>query len=162
MSALRFRLLPILIYLIGFLPICLGINGCKSKQIAIPSYQIVMLSIKDDLIKIRTYGQGENAIDAAFDADKRAFNTLLLNGFTSPKSVLPLLANPANSNDNYTLFLDNFYKKGDYKNYITIYELNDNKKVKSNLFYVSSTLEINLRALRTHLETNNVIRRFGY
>jgi len=145
-----------------YFPVILFVN-CASNKIGTVSTQVVALSgTEDGTISIRSTGQGNKEADAVKTAEIRAFNTLIFYGLTSSVQTRPMVENESEVKKKHASFFDNFFEKGGYKNFIVSSSTSTSSQKAGKYIYLNRDIKINLRSLRTNLETNNIIRKFGY
>lgn len=114
-------------------------------------------------ITVSSTGFGKKGDQTLKDAEYNAFYALLFRGIPGSQYELPMIANESEKKDNSVV---KSLLNGGYKSYVTEATLQDvdiktkkedGKKGKATTYKIT----INCDALRRHLETNGVIRKFG-
>jgi hypothetical protein len=124
----------------------------------------VTFSNKDEVgtmtVKSQGFGRKENA--AITDAQKNAFNTLLFRGIPGTEFSVPLIDNENEARSNNMEYFTKFFEEGYYHNFIMSSTLSEAPvKVKGGKLY-SVEIKINYNSLKTELEQNNIVRKFGF
>lgn len=112
-------------------------------------------------ILVHATGYGNTEYNATVNAEKAAFNTLLFKGVPGSQYYLPLVEKEAESMEAHKDFYKNFFDNGGYKSFVVSTNSSPLVKVKGNK-KIESDIKINVLSLRTNLEQNNIIRKFGY
>lgn len=155
-------------YILVLLVFAIGFTSCRVRKIATyPTVSVVVRSDQDGSLTVRCSGIGTSENAAVTDAEKKAINTLLFIGYLSSTQIQPLVDNEQKSKNNNVDFYDQFLEKGGYKSFIML--SSNYSKETSTFQYKSSKLQyylvreiqINLRSLRSHLEQNKIIPKFG-
>lgn len=125
-------------------------------------YQVSVLSATKNAVSMRCIGYGKKSTIAAMDAELSAIKTLLFAGVQNTQHSLPLVQEDKTVvEDKYKKFFDDFYDK-EYKNFIessvivTPYGKNTLRKK-----CITLDVVIRVNQLRTYLENNGIIRKFG-
>ncbi len=93
---------------------------------------------------------------------QNAFETLLFRGVPESIQTRPMIENESQAKSNNPAFFDCFKNETCYKKFVTYINFQgDGIKVDKGVG-ISTSLKINIRALRTYLEQNNVVRKFGF
>ena len=125
-------------------------------------YQVSVLNATKDAVSMRCVGYGKKATIASMDAELSAIKTLLFVGTQNTQHSMPLVQeDKAVVENKYKKFFDAFYSK-EYQNFVessiivTPYGKNALKRK-------CITLDVCIRVnqLRTYLENNGIIRKFG-
>jgi hypothetical protein len=150
-----------------FLIICiyiLGLLNCSPKIFSQPySSQVVFLN-KDEIgtITVNSKGFGRKENDAIIDAQCNAFNIILFKGIPGTDLNLPLVENENEAKSKNSEYFTKFFKGGGYHNFLKSSTLSEEPvKVKGGKLY-SIDLKINYNSLRTDLEQNDIVRKFGF
>jgi hypothetical protein len=137
------------------------IFGCKS----IEDYQSnVSITKKHDSFTYTFSGQGfSKKIDnCQFEAEKNVFEVILFRGISGTDLQNPLVENEQQSKEKNKEFYNNFFDKKNYRNFISSkVEVIDNPKPTKGGYTCSVKFTVNLNSLKTNLEQNGVIRKFG-
>ena len=113
-------------------------------------------------IELRSIGFGGNLKEAMYDAEKKAFEILFFRGIPNTAIEKPLVG----PNENELLAKHSGYFKQffdtRYKSFImSVYQSAPSRRKKGIVSSVND-LKINVLALKKDLETNNIIRKFGF
>jgi hypothetical protein len=119
------------------------------------------MSEGNDVITVQSAGTGKDEAAALASAEKNAFNTLLFRGFPQSSQKTPL----AGSNEKevmaqHSAYFKEFYDGGRYLSFITSSQVTEGYDKQRQSLTVE--VKINLRALRTDLEGQGVLRKLGY
>lgn len=123
-------------------------------------------STEEGTIRIQSTGLGNNLPEAYNNAVENAFSALLFKGVPESIQSTPLIPDEMKAKSQYPNILACFKDKKCYTQFLTSATKDGNKeRVRGSgllNYEVKSDVTINVRALRTYLEQNNVIRKFGY
>ena len=125
-------------------------------------YQVSILNSTKDAVSMRCVGYGKKATIASMDAELSAIKTLLFVGAQNTKHSMPLVQEDKAAFENkYRKFFDAFYSK-EYQNFVES-SIIVTPYGKNALKQKCITLDVCIRVnqLRTYLENNGIIRRFG-
>lgn len=117
---------------------------------------------KHKTIEVRSVGFGNNTQEAIYDSEKKAFEILFFRGIPNTSIENPLIG----SNENeiiskHPLYFKRFFESR-YKSFImSVYESSPSQKNKG-VTSVVSDIKINILSLKKDLESNNIIRKFGF
>ncbi|HEY5392698.1 MAG TPA: hypothetical protein VIJ57_11315 [Hanamia sp.] len=121
---------------------------------------------EEGTIRIQSSGEGKNLPDAYSNAVENAFSTVLFKGVPESIQATPMIPDEPTARQQYASVLSCFKDKTCYTQFLTSASQNGKKeRVRGSSlinYQVQSDVTINIRALRTYLEQNNVIRKFGY
>lgn len=93
---------------------------------------------------------------------QNAFETLLFRGVPESIQSRPMIENESQAKSANPAFFDCFKNETCYKKFVTYINFQgDGIKVDKGVG-ISTSLKINIRALRTYMEQNNVVRKFGF
>lgn len=137
-------------------------NQCKTKAI---TYTAVVTALPDNTegeIFLRSNGNGTAITDATITSEKNAFNSLLFRGITNSQQLRPLVEDEATSRSQNKAFYIDFFDKRGYNKFIIYTANTKTDKLKGANYVVTSDIRINLFALRSYLEQQGVIRKFGF
>lgn len=142
--------------------ILLFILLCSIFTTADAQYHCTVMSATRSNVTLRCIGYGKNVKIAVKSAELGAIETLLYVGATGTPYSLPLISNKVEAESKNKSFFDTFYESS-YKNFVessvTVTAFGkDSEKRKC------VTLDVNIRAeqLRSYLENNGIIRKFGF
>ena len=155
MKTSKKNLLSILFILFSFIS-----NAQKSDT----SGEVNFVSEIDGTVTVRAIGYGSNMEKAKSEAELKAIEIILFRGLPeSSQNTGHLEKGIFESNFKNTEYFENFYGKKGYKNFIMssipTTKLIKNKGGKKSL---GVDIKINSSALRTDLEQNKIIRKFGF
>ena len=125
-------------------------------------YQVSILNSTKDAVSMRCVGYGKKATIASMDAELSAIKTLLFVGAQNTQHSMPLVQEYKAAFENkYRKFFDAFYSK-EYQNFVES-SIIVTPYGKNALKQKCITLDVCIRVnqLRTYLENNGIIRRFG-
>ncbi len=118
---------------------------------------------EEGTIRIHANGIGNNERTAYQNAIQNAFSRLLFQGIPESVQATPLILDEAAAKRQHAAILDCFKDAGCYTQFITQGgQAGGKTRAKGGGVESESDITINLRALRTYLEKNNVIRKFGF
>ena len=137
-------------------------SACSKKPVIFPIVTMALPNNEESTILIRSSGTGKNITAAVDDAERKAFNTLLFYGYPSSVQSRPLIDNKADAIQKNPTYFNDFFDKKTYKNFIVYSNNFMNEQKSQNTYYLVRQLKINLRILRTDLENNGIIRKFGF
>ena len=142
------------------------LTNCKtSKQAKSYNFPVVMEATENteqDVIGIRCSATGTTESEAVNSAENKAMTSLLFQGIASSKQPTALVGDEKQSRKMNNKFFENFFENTNFRKFITS-SFNYNGVInRDGVYYVVRDIQINLRALRTHLENNQIIRKFGY
>ena len=123
-------------------------------------YQVSVLNATKDAVSMRCVGYGKKAAIASMDAELSAIRTLLFAGAQNTQHSMPLVQEAIVENK-YRKFFDTFYSK-EYQNFVES-SIIVTPYGKNALKQKCITLDVCIRVnqLRTYLENNGIIRKFG-
>lgn len=125
-------------------------------------YQVSVLNATKDAVSMRCVGYGKKAAIASTDAELSAIRTLLFAGAQNTQRSMPLVQeDKAIVENKYRKFFDTFYSK-EYQNFVES-SIIVTPYGKNALKQKCITLDVCIRVnqLRTYLENNGIIRKFG-
>ncbi|MDR1884505.1 MAG: hypothetical protein LBR26_17285 [Prevotella sp.] len=140
------------LYILTGLLVC----SCKS---SIPSAQVNYLSERDGSINVRSVGVGKTKDAAKANAEINGIDVLLFRGLPESSQKTPLLGyNESEIRKQYDNYFKQMYENKRYLTFVMSSQpVSDYSKER-----VSVEVKINLRALRSDLEGQGLIRKFGY
>ncbi len=158
--------------LIAFAILIVGLSAC-TKKVASPaivysddvknytSEVLIDSKISSDSYVLISNGEGNSLEDATNQAEKNAFSVLLFNGIANSDLNYPLVENERESFKAHEDFYDYFFKKYDFRKFITQHSLISQSPSMGNRTHVKMRITINLGALKSYLIQNSIIRKFG-
>lgn len=135
----------------------LGLSGSHAQ------YNVTISNVTNDLVTMRCIGYGKKASIAATDAELSAIKTLIFHGADGVKRCLPLIKeDKASVEKKFSKEFKNLYEN-DFKDFISS-SVVVTQFGKNSLKKKCITLDISVRInqLRTYLENNGIIRKFGF
>ncbi|WP_299362368.1 hypothetical protein [Winogradskyella sp.] len=135
-----------------------------AKKITVPLTAEVNVVNEDahKTIELRSVGFGNNIDEATYDSEKKAFEILFFRGIPNTHIENPLIG--ANENEilsKHPSYFKSFFESR-YKSFImSIYQSSPTQK-NNGVTSVVNDIKINTMALKRDLETNNIIRKFGF
>ena len=145
--------------------LCIILLGSCSQKLYSPQIKNNAVT-EEGTIRIQSSGEGKNLPDAYNNAVENAFSTVLFKGVPESIQATPMIPDESAAKQQYGSVLSCFKDKTCYNQFLTSASQNGKKeKVRGGglvNYQVQSDVTINIRALRTYLEQNNVIRKFGY
>lgn len=113
-------------------------------------------------ITVKSTGYGKNKEKAMIDAQKNAFRVILFKGLPGTQLNVPMVDNENEARSKNTAYFEKFFDQEFYKTFIMSSTQSSNlEKVKGGK-KINVDLKINYNALRSDLEQNKVIRKFGF
>ncbi len=139
------------------------ISFCQCSKDVTHSALISGLPVTDENTAfVRSAGYGKNRFEILANAEERAFKAVMFTGIPGGTPSRPLIANEQKSREQYRSFYQEFFNGRVYLDYmISNTPSSEIEKVKGNKRMMCD-IKINLAGLRAHLESNQVIRKFGY
>jgi hypothetical protein len=121
---------------------------------------------EEGAVRIVSSGKGSNLPAAYKNAIENAFYTLLFKGVPESIQSTPMIPDETYAKSHYATVLSCFENEDCYKQFLTHAAKQGSKeRIRGDKLFnyqVNSDVTINIRALRTYLEQNNVIRKFGF
>jgi hypothetical protein len=108
-------------------------------------------------------GYAKKSENCVTDAERNIFEVILFRGFASTDLQIPLVENETESKSKNASFYESFFEKKGYRNFITsnVDIIEPSKMVKGG-FSCKIRLTVNMNSLKSHLEQNKIIRKFGF
>jgi hypothetical protein len=141
----------------------LSINySFSQKKLQTP--QVNYVSGNAGTITMRAIGSGKKQQDAIGEAEKNAINVLLFRGLPESEQKSALIgSNESEEIEKHKEYFDQFYAQKRYKTFImSSIPVGDFAKQNGGAKSQTLDVKVNLIALRTDLEQNNIIRKFGF
>ena len=135
--------------------------GCKSVEDYGSNVSIVN---KYDSFSYSFSGQGfsNKMDDCQSEAEKNIFEVILFRGISGSDLQNPLIEDEQKSKENNKEFFNNFFEKKYYRNFISSkVEMIENTKPTKCGYTCLIKFSVNLNSLKTNLEQNGIIRKFG-
>lgn len=126
--------------------------------------QVNYVSGNAGIITMRAIGSGKKQQDAISEAEKNAINVLLFRGLPESEQKSALIgSNESAEIEKHKEYFDQFYAQKRYKTFImSSIPVGDFAKQNGGAKSQTLDVKVNLIALRTDLEQNNIIRKFGF
>jgi hypothetical protein len=146
---------------ISFLLIVLIILGCKSLE----DYQSNVGIVKkydSFTYSFSSQGYSKKIDDCQSEAEKNVFEVILFRGISGSDLQNPLVENEQQSREKYKDFYNDLFERKKYRNFISSkVEVLQNPRPAKGGYTCSVKFTVNLNSLKTNLEQNGVIRKFG-
>lgn len=149
-------------YLIPCLLIVLSLESCSKRVYTMQS--VGFISERNGTITIRSTGFGRNVDEAMNSAEQYAVELLLFRGLPGSQQTIPLVGiDEAIVKSRYKQYFQELLTDGRYKTFLlSSIPVSDFAKHARSQKNVIMDVRINIIALRSDLETNGIIRKFGY
>lgn len=149
-------------YLIPCLLIVLSLESCSKRVYTMQS--VGFISERNGTITIRSTGFGRNVDEAMNSAEQYAVELLLFRGLPGSQQTIPLVGiDEAIVKSRYKQYFQELLTDGRYKTFLlSSIPVSDFAKHARSQNNVIMDVRINIIALRSDLETNGIIRKFGY
>jgi hypothetical protein len=136
--------------------------SCSQKTL--PTSEVNYVSGNAGTITMRTIGNGSNESEAISEAEKNAINVLLFRGLPESEQKSALVGtNESEEIEKHKTYFEKFYTQKRYKTFfMSSIPVSDFAKQKGGAKSLTLDVKVNLAALRTDLEQNNIIRKFGF
>ncbi|CAA9202152.1 hypothetical protein [Flavobacterium collinsii] len=133
-------------------------------QKKLPTPQVNYVSGNAGTITMRAIGSGKKQQDAISEAEKNAINVLLFRGLPESEQKSALIgSNESEEIEKHKEYFDQFYTQKRYKTFImSSIPVGDFARQNGGVKSQTLDVKVNLLALRTDLEQNNIIRKFGF
>lgn len=150
----------------------MGLFSCAKKVIApsviytdnVANYTsevTIDTKVNTDSYILLTNGDGLTTDEAITQSEKNAFSVLLFNGIANSDLNIPLVENERQSISSHQEFYDNFFKKFDFRKFITQHSIISQSPSPGGRIQVKMRITINLGNLKMYLIQNSIIRKFG-
>jgi hypothetical protein len=136
--------------------------GCSQKTL--PTSAVNYVSGNNGTITMRTIGNGTNQQEAISEAEKNAINVLFFRGLPESEQKVALIGtNESEEMEKHKHYFEKFYTQKRYKTFImSSVPVSDFARQNGGEKSLALDVKVNLVALRTDLEQNNIIRKFGF
>lgn len=135
--------------------------GCSPK-VTQGSLEVNYISSIDGTVTLRVIGDGSNQ-KALESAEKKAFDVLLFRGVPgSPERLAMVGSNEIDEKAKNSAYFDRFFTEKRYKSFVMAAIPTSAAYKESGAKKSAFDIKVNTAALRTDLEQNNIIRKFGY
>lgn len=136
--------------------------ACSSKKHLVQSSGLV--SEQSGTITIRCTGYGNNQSEAISSAEQWAVELILFRGMPDSQQAMPMITDEFAAKSKHESYFDKFLNGGRHKTFIMfsipVSKFTKNKGTKEKSIIMD--VRINLSAMRTDLEINGIVRKFGY
>lgn len=148
-----------------FMIICfIGVVGCSGSKNLNNFTSLIKNNTptENGTIFLTVSAVGETKENAIENCVSNAFETVLFRGVPASVQPQPMIENEQKARSANPNFFDCFKNEACYKKFVTyINFMGEGVKVREGIG-MSTSLKINLNALKTYLEQNNIIRKFGF
>ncbi|MGV1012468.1 MAG: hypothetical protein ACOYBS_08470 [Flavobacterium sp.] len=149
------------IYYILF--VLLVFTGCAKKIQAEYSAEVTLQSNDHDgTMTVRCFGYGNNNQTAISNAQKNALSVLMFKGLPGSELRVPLVDNENESKNSNPTYYKNLFENGYSNTFIISSDIISPLVDYNNTKRLIVNIKININSLRRDLETNKIIRKFGY
>lgn len=148
---------------VGILMACLMINqGCSTRKPLAVAHNVSMAEAENGpgLLGISSTGYGSTEAEAIRDAEKAVLEQLLFRGIAGSQWALPLVPDEAASKKDHPAFYKTFLDEAGYRPYI-LHSTHGTLSKGQGAGHLTTTMQVDMNALRRHLEKNQIIRPFG-
>ncbi len=131
--------------------------------VTLASAQVSYVSGSNGVITVKSFGSGKGINEAIDNTEKDVFFTLLFRGVAgSDQSTAVVGTNEGEAQQKYKDYFDAFFG-GRYRSFVvSATQAGEPLKGKHHVVDVALEVTVNVTALRKDLETNGVIRKFGF
>ncbi len=149
-------------YLLSCLLGILGFAACSKQAYTVQS--VGFISEQNGAITIRSTGFGKTADEAMNSAEQYAIELLLFRGLPGSQQTTPLVEiDEATAKSRYKQYFEELLTNGRHKTFVlSSIPVSDLAKHGRSRRNITMDVRINLTALRSDLETHDIIRKFGY
>ncbi len=138
-------------------------TGCAKKIQAEYSAEVTLQSNDHDgTMTVRCFGYGNNNQTAISNAQKNALSVLLFKGLPGSELRVPLVDNEYESKNSNPTYYKNLFENGYSNTFIMSSDIISPLVDYNNTKRLIVNIKININSLRRDLETNKIIRKFGY
>jgi len=118
----------------------------------------------NEILELNVTGYGSNKEKALENAQKRAIEILLFRGIPNSSLSKPMInTSEAKVKEEHKEYFTDFFNNKRFLSFITFSASNTPiNMMENNKKGYTSTIKINVLSLRTDLENNGIIRKFGY
>jgi hypothetical protein len=145
----------------SFLFLIVLLTGCRSLDNYNSNVSVIK---KQGSFTYSFSGQGfsNKLVDCQTEAEKNIFEVILFRGISGTDLQNPLVEDEQVSKENNKGFYKNFFDDKKYRNFISSnVELTANPKPSKGGYTCTVKFTVNLNSLKTNLEQNGIIRKFG-
>ena len=141
-------------------------GSCSPKITSTPSVSLMERDAQG-LVSLTATGYGNNQADREHSAQRIAFETILFKGLPSSATSalrLPMIEKPTEAQSKNKAFFNAFFEKGKMQDFVQSMAVSGGQRKLASKHSMAQefALKINYDALRKHLESEGVIRKFGY
>lgn len=139
-----------------------AVYSCKSLDEYNSNVQMIN-KVNSTSYSFRGTGFSKSFNECKAEAEMNVFNVLLFKGFSETDLQIPLVDNEVKSKNENQKFYKDFFNNHKYRDYITseVSIVSPVKKVKGG-YSCQVEFTINLNSLKTNLQQNGIIRKFGF
>lgn len=150
------------------LPLCIGLAmamvSCSSSQPVAMRNEVSKVDqpaeSEPGTIWVKASGYGRDEVSAVHDAQMAAVRHLLFQGIPGTPWNLPMVPDESVSKRDHAEFYERFLDQKGYRDFIMSSSSTPLTKVEGGK-RLDSTIKLNVQGIRTYLEKNDIIRKFG-
>lgn len=114
-------------------------------------------------IDVNAAGYGRTKKEATENAERNAFHNLLFKGIPGSQYALPLVPDGENAQKLHKKYFNDLLTQDGYKRFMMTSSLQSGfKPISKGQENVTNQIRIDVTSLRRDLESNHIIRKFGY
>jgi len=122
--------------------------------------EVKCIQYEKDIIKLESTSRASTMGEASSFAERNAIENLLFKGIPKSNAESPLIADEHESLRRNKRFYDVFIMQKEYEKFIMESSISS-EAGNPGQYRVTQYIELDLKAMRKHLESNKVIRKFG-
>lgn len=138
--------------------------SCSSSQPVVLRNEVSKAEIATETepgtVWVKASGYGKDEATALHDAHSAAVRHLLFQGIPGTPWNLPMVPDESISKRDHATFYSQFLDQKGYRDFVMSSSSTPLEKYEHTK-RLDSTVKLNVQAIRTHLEKNNIIRKFG-
>ncbi|WP_179320196.1 hypothetical protein [Winogradskyella helgolandensis] len=137
--------------------------ACKATPTPLVA-DVTYKSYEKQIMSVASIGYGSKLETALENAQKNAIDVILFRGVPNSSLNTPLVGtNESNAKQTHQSYFEEFYANKRYTSFITQSVSNTPiKKLENGNKGIKATIKVNIEALKRDLESNGIIRKFGY
>lgn len=133
--------------------------ACSCGNKYLPTGEVTFVNDTQGTMTVSSVGYGNSNSAALRDAEIRTFDNLLFRGIANSQQNQPMVSDEAASKKSNSSFYDDLFGEG-YKKYLVSSDVTSRYR-KGGKAGVKAAIQINVQSLRTALEKEGVVRKFG-
>lgn len=140
------------------------LTGSCSRKLIMNTGTVEYISASNGVLNVNVVGVGNNRKEAIIDAEKKIFNVILFRGLPDSEYKMALVGyNEAEIKAKYQDYFNTLFNKERYKTFlISSTPIGDFVKLNGGNQSITLGIQLNISALMKDMESNNIIRKFGY